>query len=157
MKPVLRGLFVVLALLVLAAQVARGRAEAGAGSPPPLADALAGLGLHPTAPAVPDTLAATAAGCGQAVTVAEADFNGFGQTAGQTVLALPGTPRFVYLGLVGGKPHVAAIATRWAAASLLHVLGLRREKVPRQLVLVMLPRACPELAGLDWSRLSPWR
>lgn len=157
MKPALRALFVVLALLVLAAQVARGHAEADAGGPPSLADAMAGMGLHAATPRVSGTLAASAAGCGQAVTVTEVDFDGLGQSAGQAALALPGVPRFVYLGLVGRRPHVAAIMARWAAASLLHDLGLRRAEVPRKLVLVMLPDACPALADLDWSRLSPWQ
>ncbi len=152
-----RGLFVALAVLVLAAPVARSGADAAAGSALPLAAAVAALGLRPAAPVVPGTLAAMAAGCGQAVTVAAADFNGLGQETVRAALALPGDRRFVYLGLVAGQARVAAIAARWAAASLLHVLGLRRGDVPRQVVLVMLPPACPGLAALDWSRLSPWR
>jgi hypothetical protein len=37
------------------------------------------------------------------------------------------------------------------------VLGLRPGEVPRQMVLVTLPPSCPELAALDWAKLSPWR
>ncbi len=157
MTLLLRGLFVALAVLVLAAQVARGRADTAADRPADPAAALAALGLSPVPAPLPGTLAATVAGCPQPVTLAWVDFNGLGQAVVRALLTWPGTPRFVYLGFVGARAAPAPIAARWAAASLLHVVGLRPGEVPRAVVLVVLPPACPELAGLDWSRLSPWR
>ena len=165
MTLVLRGVFAALAVLVLAAQVARSGAEAVADHPADAAAAFAAtfaatfaaLGLRPVPPPVPGTLAGVAAGCGQPVSLAWVDFNGLGQAAARALLTLPGEPRFVYLGFVGARAAPAPIAARWATASLLHVLGLRAGDVPREVVLVMLPPACPQLAGLDWSRLSPWR
>ena len=161
MTLLLRGVFAALAVLVLAAQVVRSGADAAAGRPADAAAALAAafpaLGLRPAPPPVPGTLAGVAVGCLQPVTLAWVDFNGLGQATASALLTRPGEPRFVYLGFVGARAAPAPIAARWAAASLLHVLGLRAGEVPREVVLVMLPPACPELAGLDWSKLSPWR
>lgn len=156
MKVLVRGIFGALAALVLFAQVTRTETDAQARPPPDPAGVLAAFGLRPAASTLPDTLAALAPDCPQPVTLVRVDFNGLGQAAARSVLALPGAPRFVYLGAVGTQADAVSIAARWAAASLLRVLGLRAGEVSREVVLVMLPASCPRLAGLDWSKLSPW-
>ena len=155
MKILLRGLLISLAVLALATQAARFAAD-GPADEPDLTARLAALALQPAASTRPDTFAATAPGCQEPVVLARVSFDGSGHDAERTLLALPATPRFVYLGFVGEHASTARMLGRWAAATLLHVTGLRRRAVPRDLVLVMLPSACPRLAQLDWSRLSPW-
>ena len=156
MKVLVRSAFGGLAALVLFMQVARMESEArGHPAPDPVA-VLTTLGLHPAASVLPDTLAALAPGCPRPVIVVQVAFDGLGQAAARSVLSLPGEPRFVYLGAVSEHAGAVSVATRWAAASLLHALGLAAGDVSRTVVLVMLPPSCPRLAGLDWSRLSPW-
>jgi hypothetical protein len=173
---VLRGLFAALAVLVLAVQTARvladrpaeptagprggpaasSMASADNGPDPGLDAGFAALGLLPALPPAPGVQAATAPGCADPVLLTWVDFNGLGTAAAHALLDLPGVPRVVYLGFVGTHTRTAPILGRWAAASLLGLLGLRQGEVPQQVLLLMLPAACPDLQALDWSRLSPW-
>lgn len=157
MKLLLRSVFVALALLTVAAQAERLAADMPPDATVSLAAELSALGLRPTAPSLPDTLAAVAPGCAEPVVLANVDVDGLGRATAGHLLTLPAEPRFVYLGFVGTHASTVAIAARWAAASVVHALDPRRGAVPLDLVLVMLPSACPALAQLDWSRLSPWR
>jgi hypothetical protein len=64
--------------------------------------------------------------------------------------------RYIYLGSVGQSWDKAAFIRRSIWAGLRFAVGLRSDRSPRDLVVVMLPRACPELANLTWAELSPW-
>jgi len=64
--------------------------------------------------------------------------------------------RYVYLGFVGNRLNLTAIASRWVAASALNVFGLRSGRAPSTVVAVFMPKQCPDLSALDWSLLSPW-
>jgi hypothetical protein len=160
MKTLLRALFLGLALLVLAAQA--GRLQAG----PPMSDqarlvqGIAALGLRPAAAPPGDGLETAlwlaADGCPRPLTLARVQFDGRGTETSRVLLGLHGQPVFVYLGAVGGHYSTLTLLQRWAAASILHVLGLRPPAAPLWFVIVMLPPACPALPRLDWSRLSPW-
>ena len=155
MRWLLRSAFVGLALLVLATQIGRLMAsapQAETWSPDPM---LAELKLQATAASFPGTFAANAAGCDEPIVFAGVGFNGLGKETARALLRRPATPRFVYLGFVGEHASTPSMLARWAIASLLHLVGLRLKAVPDELVIVMLPLACPALAKLDWSRLSP--
>jgi hypothetical protein len=157
MKRLLRGVFLGLAALTVAAQAQRLAADIPAAEETTLQAGLAALGLRPVTPALPDTLAVAAPGCADPVVLANVHVSGLGRDTARTLLDLPAEPRFVYLGFVGARADTVAIAARWAAASVLHAIAPDRGSVPLDVVLVMLPSACPALARLDWSRLSPWR
>ena len=156
MRFLLRGVFIGLAMLVLATQAGRLAADMPADEASGFDAGMATLGLRQTTPMLPGTLAAAAPGCAEPLALARVDFNGLGRDAARALLDLPAAPRFVYLGLVGAEASPASVAARWVAASVLHAVGLRPNAAPRDLVLVMLPSSCPALARMDWSRLSPW-
>ena len=156
MKWLLRSAFVGLALLVLVAQIGRLAANAPHAETWSIDPMLAELKLQPTTASFPGTFAATAVGCDEPILFAGIGFSGLGRDAARVLLRRPATPRFVYLGFVGEHPSTPAILARWAIASSLHSVGLRLKPVPDEVAIVMLPLACPSLAKLDWSRLSPW-
>ena len=64
--------------------------------------------------------------------------------------------KYVYLGSVGETRDRSAMFGRWIWADVWFTVGLRPAKPRPKFVLVVLPRACPELATLRWSVLSPW-
>jgi hypothetical protein len=64
--------------------------------------------------------------------------------------------RYVYLGSVQETRDQVTIISRWAWARARSIVGLRSVKPPSNLVVVMLPRACPGLTTLEWATLSPW-
>ena len=74
---------------------------------------------------------------------------------------LDGLPRdddevsYIYLGSVGQNWDKAAMIRRSFWAGLQFAVGLRSSRPPTDLVAVLLPRACPELANLSWKDLSP--
>ena len=157
MRLLLRGVFLGLAVLTVAAQAARLAADVTAQEQLSFESGFAALGLQRTTPIVPDTLAAFAPGCAEPLVLTNVQVNGFGRATARTVLDLSAVPRFIYLGFVGEQASRVAIAARWAAASVLHAIDPRRGAIPLDAVLVMLPPGCPALTQLDWSRLSPWR
>jgi hypothetical protein len=63
--------------------------------------------------------------------------------------------RYVYLGSVGETRDRSTMFRRWIWAGVLFTVGLRPAKPRPKFVLVVLPKACPELATLRWSVLSP--
>ena len=156
MRAGLRACFVAIAMLVLATQAGRLAAAPSVADAPDLSRGLAALGLVPGATLEDGTLSLHAEGCAVPVRLAQVGFNGAGEDAVRALLATGATPRFVYLGHVGAQADTAALLARWAGAATLHTLGLRRRAVPADVILVMVPSACPSLAARDWSLLSPW-
>jgi hypothetical protein len=157
MRRVLRVVFLGLTAATVLTQAARLSADASTPPPARLDAGLAALGLRQTAPLWPDTLAALAPGCADPLVLANVAVSGLGRDTARALLALPAVPRFVYLGYVGARADIAAIAVRWAAASVWHAVDPRHGSIPLSVVLVMLPAGCPALTRLDWSLLSPWR
>ena len=100
-------------------------------------------------------LRATASGCRNPVMITYVNADGRGSEAARALLGADVVVRYVYLGAVVDKLASIAVAGRWATASALAALGLRRAGVPRNAIVVALPRECPQLAELDWSALSP--
>ena len=156
MKPLLRGLFAALLILMLAAQAARISRTAQPDESANLPDGLTRLGSRVQAEPVSERLTAIFPGCPVPVTVARIGLGGATNDALAVLPALDAEPRYAYLGFVGARLDWATVAGRWAAASALAVLGLRHSSVPISVVLVMVPTACPGLVALDWSVLSPW-
>ena len=58
-------------------------------------------------------------------------------------------------GQVRDRRDLSAMRTRWLLANVF-VSGLRSVRPGMEVLSVMIPAACPSLAGLDWARLSPW-
>jgi hypothetical protein len=147
-----RSVFAV--LLVFAAMAQMTFMQAGL-EPDPTTDlsrGLARLGGQMLATDEAGDLTATVPGCPSPVTLVQVGFAG----PFDMMFATDTVPRYAYLGFVGDRFDFIAIAGRWAAASALTAFGLRRTKVPAAVVVALLPKACPRLAELDWSVLSPW-
>lgn len=156
MRLYLRTVFIGLAALALATQAARLAVDLPTAEDDNISAGLAALELRPTAPTLPGTVFAAAPGCAEPVVLTRVRFDGLGRATARALLGRPSSPRFVYLGSVSRHASAAPLIARWAAASVLHVFGLRQGTAPGSLVLVMLPLGCPELSRLDWSRVSPW-
>lgn len=72
-------------------------------------------------------------------------------------LLTPATqPLYIYLGQSRARFSRWDNAFLWVRATVGMVAGWRHETVPRKMVVVVLPKSCPELRKLDWSSLSPW-
>lgn len=63
--------------------------------------------------------------------------------------------RYVYLGSVRDRRDWTGVTIRSALASASFTVGLRSVRPRPDMVVVALPRACPDLATRDWSKLSP--
>jgi hypothetical protein len=154
---VVRGLFAGLLMLNLAAQAARtandGALDAGTGD---LTAALLRLDGHVIATTASGAVTAVLSRCSDPITVAQVGFDGSGDGLLDIAAETEAAHRYAYLGFVGDRLDVTAIAGRWMTASALQVFGLRRDKTRAKIVVVLLPKTCPEAADLDWSILSPW-
>jgi hypothetical protein len=156
LKLLLRGVFAGLLVLTLTAQAARVSQPVQSDQYANLSVGLASLGsLVQTTPSS-ESPRAIFPGCTIPVTLVRIGFDGTNNDALDTLPTPDVVLRYVYLGFVGTRLDLAAIARRWAMASALAVLRLRQASVPVSVVLVIVPKACPSLAGLDWSVLSPW-
>jgi hypothetical protein len=156
LKPLLRGLFAAFLILMLAAQATRISRTAQPDESANLSDGLTSLGSRVQAEPVSERLTAIFPGCPVPVTVAPIGLVGATDDTLSVLPALDTEQRYAYLGFVGTRLDWTTIAGRWAAASALAVFGLRHSSVPVSVVLVTVPTACPGLAALDWSVLSPW-
>jgi len=152
-----RGLFIALLLSVLIAQA--NRLTSNNLEPDEeaiLVQRFARLGTGATVSTASSVLTATVSGCREPVAITYVDANGAGDEKMQALLANNVVARYVYLGAVSSSIGSAAVVARWAAASALTALGLRLGYVTGKFVVVLLPKACPELTKLNWSVLSPW-
>jgi hypothetical protein len=162
---VVRGLFAGVLILGLAAQAARtaktanvgatngGAASASTGD---LTAALRRLDGRVVATTPSGAVTAVLSRCSDPVTIAQIGFDGSGDGLLDRAAQSEATQLYAYLGFVGDRLDVTAIAGRWVTASALQAIGLRRDNTPAKVVLVLLPKTCPEAADLDWSILSPW-
>jgi len=156
MKLLLRGVFASLLILGLAAQAARVSSGTKSDEATNLTDGLARLGGRLLATTPSGALTVVVSDCPDPITLAQVGFDGSHDDLLEASRATNTVSRYVYLGFVGNSLDLTAIASRWAAASALSVLGLRRDKTPDKVVVVLLPKTCPNLAALNWSVLSPW-
>jgi hypothetical protein len=156
MKLVPRCMFASLLMLGLTAQAARMSSGTQSDGVTDLTDRLARLGGRILATTPSGASTAFVSGCPNAVTLAQFGFDGSDADLLDASLATDTVPRYAYLGFVGDRLDFAAIASRWAAASALRVFGLRRDKTPDTVVVILLPKTCPNLTAFDWSVLSPW-
>jgi hypothetical protein len=157
MKLLLRSLFIGMLVAAVAAQASRlGSPDSEHDDKARLVDALATLGLHAAPANAPAVLTAMAPGCPEPVVVATITFDGDDSHTLRALLATAGVTRYVYLGYVGSSVSPIAVGGRWAVASALGTFGLRRTHIPHEVIVAMIPKACPQLADLDWSVLSPW-
>lgn len=151
----LRWVFVTLAVMVVATQVAQVRAGSRAEETSDVSAALAAAGLE-ARQANADGVLASAPDCADPAFVTTMRFEGQGQGVVRAMMNNSREHRFVYLGLVQRRLNSLAIAGRWAAAAFLHSIGMRREASSHEVFVVVLPSTCPALMKLDWSFLSPW-
>lgn len=157
MKWVLRGLFVSLLVAAMLTQAVRVRSDSPQrGYDTILSHRVAKLGPRVIASTGSSLLIVTVTGCREPVAITYMGADGSGEQETQELLTTDVVARYVYLGSVTDKIDPFVIGARWATASALEALGLRRGDVPRDVVAIMMPKACPELANLDWSVLSPW-
>jgi hypothetical protein len=157
MKLLLRGLFVCMLVVALMAQASRlSSRDVERDDKARLTEALTRLGLQVSAADGSAILTVVAPGCPEPLFVTAAGFDGEGDGTLRTLLVTDGVPRYVYLGYVGSSAAPVAMGSRWAAASALAVFGLRQTSIPSEVIVAILPKACPHLTHLDWSVLSPW-
>jgi hypothetical protein len=156
MKVLVRVGFVLLILLGLREQIVWFRLlHTGTDPMEALIAGTAKLGLRSTGPNASGLITATAAGCPLPVTLGYFALDG-GEDASAAELLRPSVqPRFVYLGSVAERIDHLLLWRRWLRANVEALLGLRQNRVPRKLVLALLPQDCPHLAKLDWAALSP--
>ena len=156
MKILLRLCFVSLMVFGIASQYAAGRdATAAADAQSRLVDGLKRLHLHIEPATSDDVFSARSPSCEAPIKLTLARIDG-GDADTLVRLRSPDHEiRYVYLGSVDAKRSEASILLRWLLTHVRFVLGLSPMDAPSQLVLVVLPKSCPDLAALPWSALSP--
>jgi hypothetical protein len=156
MKTLLRCGFVALIVLSVAIQLTHGRR--GSADSDPLAALAAGLerlNVRTGRPAAGDILTGHAPSCQQPLQAMLLRIDGADDGRMRGLRPDGGAARYIYLGAVTEQPNRAVILGRWVEASVLFTVGLRATRPQSLLVLVVLPRACPDLAALEWATLSP--
>jgi hypothetical protein len=151
-----RCLFAILLIFTVMAQLARLQNGLEPDRATDLSGGLARLGGEMLTTKPSGGVTAVVSGCPMPVTLVQVGFNGSDNVSLDELIATDTVARYAYLGFVGDRLDFTAIAGRWAAASTLNVFGLRHAKAPAVVVVALLPKACPRLAELDWSVLSPW-
>lgn len=157
MKALLRCGFVGLILVGLASQALRVQRENGEGDPVSLlAGRLERLDVRTDGAAASGVVTGHAAACDQPIQVRLLRIDGAEDSGLQDIDPAGVLVRYVFLGCVADHPDRAGLIARWVWATGRFAVGLRSGKPPSRLVQVALPVACPGLAAMDWSVLSPW-
>jgi len=156
MKAILRLGWITLIVLGITIQFTRGRrSDADSDLMAGLAAGLGQLNIQTGEPNAAGILSGHAGSCDQPLYVMLLSIDGAdderlgGLSPGSSML------KYVYLGSVGETRERSTMFRRWIWADVLFTVGLRPAKPRPKFVLVVLPRACPELATLRWSILSP--
>lgn len=152
----LRATFLSVLALIILAQSVRLQQSAPTGVSTRLDRDLRTLGMIAGPSDLAGTLSISASTCAEPLFLTAVRFDGSGSATAQYLMGQPGEARFIYLGFVGERPDPWQIAVRWAAHTVLHVLGLRGSKAPGKVLLVLIPATCPQLGNVDWAALSPW-
>ncbi len=155
MKTLLRLCFVSLMVLAIASQYAAGReGVVVADAQGRLFDGLRRLNLHIDR-YTDGVITARSPSCEAPIQLTLARIDG-GDADTLTKLRSPNDDiRYIYLGSADAQWNQISMLLRWSEAHALFVLGLAPIDAPSQLVFVMLPKNCPDLATLPWSTLSP--
>jgi hypothetical protein len=122
---------------------------------PLLESRAAGLGLVNVRPVAPDVDFVAAPGCDVPVQLGLYTADGDESPRIAPLLMADVTPLYIFAGGVAGSVAGLHPIRRWLAANVAAMIGRRDERAPSRFVLVLLPKACPGLAGVDWVRLSP--
>jgi hypothetical protein len=157
MKALLRLGWITLIILGITIQFTRGRRSEGDSDL--MASLAAGLGqldIQTDAPNATDTVTGHARSCEQPLHVMLVSIDGADDEQLRGISRSSNVLRYVYLGSIGETRDRTAMFSRWVWAGVLFTAGLRSAKPRPKFVLVVLPRACPELGTLRWSLLSPW-
>jgi hypothetical protein len=158
MKTLLRLGWIALIVLGITLQFTRGRrSETDSDLMASLAAGLQQLDVQTEGPTAAGILTGHSQSCDQPLHVmlvgidgAEDEWlGGIGTSQSSNML------RYVYLGSVGETRDRSAMFRRWIWADVMFTVGLRSPKPRPKFVIVVLPRACPELETLRWSILSP--
>jgi hypothetical protein len=156
MKALLRLGWIILIVLGVTIQFTRGRrSDADSDQMASLAAGLEQLDVQTEGPNAAGILIGHSLSCEQPLQVMLVGIDGaedewLGGRQSSSLL------RYIYLGSVEETRDRPAMFRRWIWAGVLFTVGLRSAKPRPKFVLVVLPRACPELATLRWSVLSPW-
>jgi hypothetical protein len=162
MKYLLRGVFVLLLLLAIWERVVWYRlGHASPDTTAALVVRVQQMGLRVDrvevdSPGANGIIHAVSEGCPFPIILGR--LNRVGQEdAGFWPLQMPDTQvRYVYLGTVGARPDRLEFFWRFLAANSAAVLGLRDARPMQNVVVAVLPQACPQLANLNWVSLAPW-
>ena len=156
MKAMLRCGYLALIVLGIAIQVTHGQTATINTDPmAALAAGLRRLKIEPGAPTPDGILTGHTPSCGQPITATVLRIDGADDERVRDLRLDDRLLRYVFLGSVYETRNSFGIAGRWIWASALFNLGLRSSRPAPRLVLVVLPRACPEVAALAWTILSP--
>jgi hypothetical protein len=157
MKALMRLGWIALIVLGIAIQFTRGRrSEADSDLMASLAAGLGQLNLRTDGPNATGILTGHSRSCDQPLHAMLISIDGAEDEWLSGISQSSSTLRYVYLGSVGETRDRSAMFRRWILAGVLFTVGLRPAKPRPKFVLVVLPRACPELKTLRWSVLSPW-
>lgn len=155
MKTLLRCSYAALIVLTLAIQVTHGQHGHIGTDTTKVADGLKRLNVQIDLSTEAEILTGQSPNCGQPIRVMLLRIDGAEDERLLGLRPADDVIRFVYLGSVEENPDRAVMIRRSIWASVLFSVGLRSIKPPSDFVVVILPRACPGLAKLDWAVLSP--
>ena len=156
MKALIRVCFVSLMVFGVASQFAAPRADgAAADAQGRLFDGLKRLNLHIDRAPTDDVIIARSPSCQAPIQLTLARIDG-GDADTLVKLRSPNDDiRYIYLGSADAQRNQMSILRRWLQAHVLFVVGRAPIDAPSQLVFVVLPKNCPDLAALPWTILSP--
>jgi hypothetical protein len=157
MKTLLRCGYLALVILSLVVQFTRGqRGDGGVDASATLAAGLERLNVQADRSAAADVLTGMAPSCEQPIQATLLRIDGSDDESSGDSRPSAEVVRYVFLGSVGENRDMPNMIGRWVWASVQFVVGWRSVKPHFHVVRVVLPRACPELATLEWAALSPW-
>ena len=156
MKSLLRCACVVLIIAIVAVQFYAGqRSYAATDSRATLASGMERLNIRLTQSSIADIFTGQEPSCLQPVRAVLLHVDGGGGQGLSDLRVGDDLIKYVYLGSVTSHRRTAVMFARWVWAKVLFAAGLRPSKPSLEVVAVVLPRACPTLAELDWTVLSP--
>ena len=157
MKTLMRCGFVTLIILGLAIQVTHGQhGHVDSDATATLAAGMERLRLQTSRSAGDDLLMGHTPSCEQPIRVVLLGVDGAEDERLRGLRQADEVVRYAYLGRVEDNRDEIEMIIRSVWASTLFTVGLRSARPPLDYVAIMLPRACPGLAHLDWAVLSPW-
>jgi hypothetical protein len=156
MKILLRCSFIALIVLGVVIQVTGTRRGEPDGKPmASLSAGLERLHLHTSGATSAEVLTGVAPSCGQPIHARLLRIDGSQDEWLRDIRLNDEVIRYVYLGSVSENRDKVRLLSHWIWANVRHIAGWRTARPRFELVLIVLPRSCPDLATLDWASLSP--